>query len=33
MEDLDGFNAISHLHALIDDDQNGGLDRTESEEV
>lgn len=28
-----GFEAISQLHAQIDDDQNGCLDRLESNEV
>jgi len=28
-----GFEAIAQLHAQIDDDQNGSLDRSESDEV
>ena len=28
-----GFEAITNLHTLIDDDQNGNLDRSESDEV
>lgn len=31
-EDPSGFEAISFLHSLIDDDKNGELDREESEE-
>jgi len=31
--DVLGFEAINQLHALIDDDHNGNLDRSESNEV
>ena len=32
-KDRIGFEAIRHLHRQIDDDQNGNLDRSESDEV
>lgn len=32
-QDRIGFEAIMQLHAKIDDDQNGNLDRSESDEV
>ena len=28
-----GYESIAQLHARIDDDKNGGLDRLESDEV
>jgi hypothetical protein len=28
-----GYEAVAQLHARIDDDKNGGLDRLESDEV
>ncbi|ESN90607.1 hypothetical protein HELRODRAFT_189915 [Helobdella robusta] len=31
-KDSEGFEAISYLHSLIDDDKNGELDRSESED-
>lgn len=32
-KDRSGFNAIAQLHAQIDDDQDGSLNRAESAEV
>ena len=32
-KDKVGFEAIHHLHLSIDDDKNGNLDRSESDEV
>jgi len=32
-KDWIGFEAIAQLHAQIDDDHNGSLDRSESDEV
>lgn len=32
-KDRIGFEAIRHLHHQIDDDRNGNLDRSESDEV
>jgi hypothetical protein len=33
VKDRIGFEAIARLHSQIDDDQDGGLNRAESDEV